>query len=106
MNPDPKIIITWVISLIVPIVGVVTIMGLVSLIEPGFLKTIVVEHFAAVIGLPMSALLAAFIVSGLHYAEGTIKFEGLGMKFEGASGQIILWIVCFLSIAVTIKLLW
>ena len=32
-------------------------------------------------------------------------FNGL-LKFEGASGPIILWMICFLSIVVSVKLLW
>jgi hypothetical protein len=64
------------------------------------------EHFAATIGLPMAALLAAFIVVAHRNPEGPVKFEGLGMKFVGASGQVSLWVVCFLSIAAAIRLLW
>jgi len=106
VKADPKNIITWVLILIVPVVAVVAVTGLLNYMEPGLMKEIVKDHFAAVVGLPMSALLSAFIVVGLRHTEGSIKFEGLGMKFEGASGQVILWVICFLSIAAAIKLLW
>jgi len=70
------------------------------------MKEIVKDHFSAVVGLPVAALVAAFIVVGLRHSEGPIKFEGFGMKFEGASGQVILWVITFLSISAAIKLLW
>jgi hypothetical protein len=92
--------------LIVPVVAVVAVTGLLNLIEPGLMREVVKEHFAAIVGLPRAALLSAFIVVGLRHSEGPIKFEGLGMKFEGASGQVILWVICFLSIAAAIKLVW
>lgn len=106
LNADPKNVITWTLILVVPIVAVILITGVLSYFEPGFIVSVVKEHFAATIGLPMAALLSAFIVVALRHSEGPIKFEGLGMKFEGASGQVILWVICFLSIAVAIRLLW
>lgn len=93
MNADPKNIITWILILIVPVVAVT---GMLRFMEPGLMHEVVRDHFAAVIGLPMAALLAAFIVVGLRHSEGSVKFEALGMKFEGASGQLVLWVFCFI----------
>jgi hypothetical protein len=67
---------------------------------------ILLERFAVVVGLPMAALLAVFIVLVFKFSEGPIEFEGIGFKFKGASGQVILWVMCFVAIAVSIKLLW
>jgi hypothetical protein len=64
------------------------------------------KHFAAVVGLPMAAIASLFIVLVLEYVSGKIEFEILGLKFKGAAGQIIFWILCFLSIVSSIKLLW
>jgi len=64
------------------------------------------EHFAATIGLPAAALVSLCIVLLLEHSAGAIEFEGLSFKFRGASGPIVLWILCFLSIAGAIKLLW
>lgn len=66
---------------------------------------IALNHFAATVGLP-SAALAALCVVFLESTTGRIEFEGLGFKFKGASGPIVLWVVCFLAIAAAIKLLW
>ncbi|WP_431203000.1 hypothetical protein ACQ86E_29700 [Bradyrhizobium betae] len=64
------------------------------------------NHFAATVGLPSAAAGAFIIVALFRTTEGQIKFEGLGFKFEGASGPIIMRVICFLSIAGAIKLVW
>lgn len=72
----------------------------------GWVTDVAVAHFAAVIALPFAALLAAFIVVAFESRYGAIEFHGLGLKFAGASGPIVLWVLCYLSIASTIRLLW
>jgi len=106
MKTDPKVIITWVIAIVVPIIAAALLSGVLDFMEPGMVVGIVKEHFAATIGLPMAALLSFFIVIGLRHSEGPMKFEGLGFRFEGSSGQVVLWVFCFLAIAAAIKLLW
>lgn len=70
------------------------------------LTQLVVRNFAAIIGLPFAFLAAFAIVALFRQTEGPVEFEGLGLKFKGASGQIILWMICFSAIAANIKLLW
>lgn len=74
------------------------------LINPDLLD-IAFAHFAATIGLPSAALAALCIVVFLESSSGPIEFEGVGFRFKGASGPIVLWILVFLSIAGAIKLL-
>jgi hypothetical protein len=38
--------------------------------------------------------------------QGPIEFEGLGFKFRGASGPVVLWAVCFFVISLAIKMHW
>lgn len=64
------------------------------------------SHPGAVLGLPTAALAALCIVLFLESKSGRIEFEGFGFKFRGASGEIILWIICFLAIVAAIKALW
>lgn len=106
VNANPKNVITWTLIISVPFVGVAILKLIFDYFEPGLVVDIVKAHFAATIGLPMAALLSAFIVVALRHSKGPIKFEGLGFKFEGSSGQVILWVICFLSITVAIRLLW
>jgi hypothetical protein len=61
-------------------------------------------HFAAII--PGAAAAAFVLVVLLRQTEGPIEFEVSPVKFKGASGQIVLWAICFLSIAAAIKMLW
>jgi hypothetical protein len=64
------------------------------------------EHFAALVGIPMSALIAMCVVILLRFSAGPIEFKGLGFEFRGASGQVVFWIFCFLAIVSGLKLLW
>lgn len=64
------------------------------------------EHSAAVLGLPLAAIAALALVLVLETKSGRIEFEGLGFKFRGASGEVIMWVICFLAIVSSIKLLW
>jgi hypothetical protein len=63
------------------------------------------KHAAAIFGLPTGALASLGIVLLLEVKSGRIEFEVLGFKFRGASGEIILWVICFMAIITAIKLL-
>jgi hypothetical protein len=64
------------------------------------------KHYQAVIGLPAAAAVAFIIVVFLRQTEGPIEFEGLGFKLNGAAGQVVMWVICFLALAGAIKLVW
>lgn len=64
------------------------------------------EHFKAVVGLPAAALTSFFLVLILKQTAGPIKFKGLSFEFEGTSGEVMLWIACFLSMVYSIDKLW
>jgi len=67
---------------------------------------IAMQHFPSIVGLPMAAIASLMVVMLLKYTSGPIEFEILSLKFKGASGQIVFWILCFLSIVLAIKILW
>ena len=56
--------------------------------------------------LPFAGVASICLVTLLRYSAGPIEFEGLGFKFKGASGPIIMWLLCYLVMAGTVKLLW
>jgi hypothetical protein len=64
------------------------------------------DHFAAIVGLPASAVGALFLVLVLRMAEGPIEFEVGAVKFKGAAAPIVFWLLCFLGMASAIKMLW
>ena len=43
-------------------------------------------------------IVAFSIVLTLSFATGDIEFEAPGFKFKGASGPIVLWVLCFVAI--------
>ena len=67
---------------------------------------IVLDHYAATMGIPCAGLAALCLVVFLKSTSGPIEFELIGMKFRGASGPIIMWILCFLAMVAAIHLLW
>jgi hypothetical protein len=72
----------------------------------GAWDSVAMRHFPAVVGLPSAALTALFIVLVLRTVAGPIELKIPGFEFRGASGPIVMWIVCFLSIAMAISWLW
>jgi hypothetical protein len=64
------------------------------------------EHFVAIIGLPLAAIVSLFIVFVLEQTQGPLEFDGLGFKFKGASGPVVLWVLCYLAITISLKTLW
>jgi hypothetical protein len=106
MDIDPKRIVALVLAIVVPVIAAGLFTGLLALLPFEKLLPIVTQHFAAVVGLPFAALLAAFIVIALKHVEGPLRFEGLGFKFEGGSGEVVLWVICFLAITTAIRVLW
>lgn len=71
-----------------------------------WLVDIVKEHTQATVGLPLAAITSFFLVSMLQVTSGNIEFEGIGFKFRGASGPVVLWIACFIAMVIGIRLLW
>ena len=106
MKADPKRVIAWLLVILAPLAGGIAIILLALRTPPDLLVRIIEKQFAVVVGLPLAAVLAAFIVIALRHTEGPIKLKGLGFEFDGASGQVILWVICFLAIAGAIHMLW
>ena len=64
------------------------------------------EHPAALLGLPLIAIAALCLVLILRSTSGPIELQVLGLKFKGAAGPIIMWVITFLAIVLAVKLLW
>lgn len=105
-SPDPTRVLTWVLAVVMPIATAILLTGFLNLIPYQEMLEITRKNFAAIVGLPVAAVFAVFLVVVLQQTSGPVKFEGLGFRFEGTSGQVVLWTLCFLSMAAAIKLLW
>jgi len=70
------------------------------------LTQLVLSNFAVIVGLPFAAIAAFIVVAILRQSEQPVEFQGLGFRFRGPAGEIVLWIGCFLAIVGAIWLLW
>ena len=77
-----------------------------SLRPDGWVVQLVRTQFPAVILVPMSGLASLCIVLLLRLSSGPLEFKAIGFEFRGASGQVVLWVVCFLAMVAAVKLLW
>src|ERR1700674_1945800 len=72
----------------------------------GFWNQVALEHLVTIIGLPCAAIASLVLVLMLRTVAGKIELKILGMEFKGASGPIIMWILCFLAITLAISKTW
>ena len=75
-------------------------------LQGGWLATLLRDHYVFFVGLPFAALIAYVLVSLLENTRGKIELEALGVKFRGASGPLVMWVLVFLSLIVGIRLTW
>ncbi|NNU66537.1 hypothetical protein G9X67_14760 [Rhizobium sp. WYCCWR 11152] len=64
------------------------------------------DRFPVIVGLPFAAAFSLFLVVFLRQTTGPIEAKVAGFEFKGQSGPVVLWILCFLAIAASIKILW
>ena len=69
-------------------------------------RQLVTDQIRVFVLLPAAGLFAFLVVSVFEQTSGPIKFSGIGFSFEGASGRIVLWVLCFLAIVIAISALW
>ena len=67
---------------------------------------IVFQQLPAMVGLPMAAVASLFVVLILRISAGPIEFEIGPLKFNGGAAPIVFWVLCYLAIAMTIKMTW
>ena len=58
---------------------------------------LVSKHYVIILGMPISAFAAGAFVTMLRSVDGPIKFKCIGFEFEGAAGQIIMFVLVFLG---------
>lgn len=80
-------------------------------IRPGnpsdnWLLAVLQSHYAATLGVPMSAAAALCVVLLLETAAGPIEIETPWLKFKGAAAPIVLWVICFLALTFALGWLW
>lgn len=74
--------------------------------EKAWTLAILQQHFAGIVSVPLASIGALCVVLVLRSTEGPMEFQGLGFKFKGAAGPIVLWAMCFIVIVIGIRVLW
>jgi len=73
----------------------------------GWLNKLIQDHYPAMVGIPLLSGGAFCVVMSFEVAIGSpIEFEALGFKFRGASGPVLMWVVCFLAFTLAFRVLW
>lgn len=101
----PQELLPWVLLSTIVGVGILFPYFIFRGFNPEFLD-LYKKNFIVIIGLPLAALMSLFIVGFLEQTSGSIEFEGLGFKFIGTSGSVVMWIFCYLALVFSFKLLW
>jgi hypothetical protein len=76
------------------------------LLTDGFLLRLLREHYVFFVGLPIAALISFVIVSTFETTRGDIQFELGGLKFKGASGPIVMWVLAYVTLIASVSLVW
>jgi hypothetical protein len=101
--------VTWLSVGFGPVLAIITYYPLIRAVlqQQPWIYKIFSQHYDVIFGLPSAALLSFMLVVVSEARFDNIEMEIVNLiKFRGASGPIILWVLCFLSIVLAIKLLW
>jgi hypothetical protein len=77
--------------------------GLPAAIDP---PKLIDQHGPAVIGIPVAAVVALFLISLTRALDGPMSFDLFGLKSEGAAATCIIWAILFLVISLTLRAIW
>lgn len=75
-------------------------------LEPAHLAALIQTHGPAVIGMPVSAILGLVIVCLARGIGGPVSIQIVGLRAEGATAGVLLWIATFAASAFAIRALW
>ncbi len=101
----PQRLLPWALLLIVGGAAILFPIFIFGGINPVFID-LYKKNFIVIIGLPFAALASLFIVVFLEQSQGPIEFKGLGFEFKGASGPVVLWVLCYLAFVISFSVLW
>jgi hypothetical protein len=70
-------------------------------------QVIALTNLPAVVGVPLIAVFAFMIVVVMEKTtDGEVSVKMPGFHFQGPSGPIIMWVICFLALVGAVRLLW
>ena len=71
-----------------------------------FFTGFIFQNYVTFFILPYGAFFAYFLVLTLEHSRGPIELDFMGLKFKGAAGPIVFWIMIFLALVLALNLLW
>lgn len=74
-------------------------------VDPSY-EDLVLHNYLIFFGMPYAAFLSYYLVLVLESGRGPIEVDFVGMKFRGAAGPLIFWLLIFLAIQLGFKLFW
>ncbi|MFC6155652.1 hypothetical protein [Kribbella jiaozuonensis] len=104
-----KNMVTWGAMVVGGLIGLSFLLSIIDWSVTGapWFRQLLIEHYPVMVGLPSAALLAYLIVVLFEARFDKIEMSiGTLIKFRGASGPVILWILVFSTITIAIRLLW
>ena len=96
-----------IVSVVLALFVVITVWRLIDPTAfPGLNSEIMQKHWPAVFGIPLSALLALFVVLLTTTVTGEIKFDLGPIKVSGAAGESVIWLLGFFLGVSAFEKLW
>jgi hypothetical protein len=71
-----------------------------------YYSSLVLKNYLVFFGMPYAAFFAYYMVVTLESGRGPIEVEFGSLKFKGAAGPLIFWLLIFLSVQLGFKLFW
>jgi hypothetical protein len=96
----------WIAAIVGGAFAIVILYQLIQMGKYGFWDQVALEHMASIIGLPCAAIASLVIVLILRTVAGRIELKLYGLELRGASGPIVMWVLCFLAITLAIRETW
>ena len=74
--------------------------------DKGWIYPLLQDKPQVALFIPLAALASFCNVLILKITDGPIEFEAFTIKFSGAAGPMIMWVMSFLSLCFGITMLW
>ena len=97
---------SWIGMLGAVVFAIMFFFGVIEYFYNGLWDQISGTNFASLVALPGAAFTAFFVVLVLRTVAGPIEFSVFQLDFKGASGPTVMWVLCFLTITVALRMTW
>lgn len=95
-----------IVTIIACVTATISIVVLVRRLPDSQLLGLVLAHGPAIVGIPAAALLSLAIVAAARCIGGAATIQVIGLRAEGATATLLLWIAAFLACVLAIRALW